>query len=103
MPTRCAGAAPGLAIHGIMTKSSSRSTANHGNRHYQCWAVEKEGHVLDILVQRHCDKAAVNTFFRKLLKGCQDVPRVIIIDQLKCYGAAKRAILPSVEHRPHRL
>jgi putative transposase len=39
---------------------------------------------------------------RKLLKGCQDVPRVIVTDQLKSYGAAKREILPSVEHRQHR-
>ena len=29
-------------------------------------------------------------------------PRVIITDQLRSYGAAKRAILPSVEHRQHR-
>jgi putative transposase len=63
---------------------------------------EQEGHVLDILVQRHRDKAAPKTCFRKLLKGCRDVPRVIIIDQLKWYGAATREILPSVEHRPHR-
>jgi len=30
------------------------------------------------------------------------VPRVIITDKLKSYGAAKREILPGVEHRPHR-
>jgi hypothetical protein len=30
------------------------------------------------------------------------VPRVIITDQLKSYGAAKREILPGVEHRQHR-
>ena len=102
MPTRYAGAAPGLAIHGTWTKSSSRSTANHGKRHDQCWAVEQEGHILDVLVQRQRDKAAAKTFFRKLLKGSQDVPRAIIIDQLKCDGAATREILPSVEHRPHR-
>jgi putative transposase len=30
------------------------------------------------------------------------VPRVVITDQLKSYGAALREILPSVEHRQHR-
>src|SRR5713226_70696 len=30
------------------------------------------------------------------------VPRVIITDQLKSYGAAKRELLPGVEHRQHR-
>ena len=38
----------------------------------------------------------------KLLKGCQYVPRLIIPDKLKSYGAAKREILPGVEHRQRR-
>jgi len=41
-------------------------------------------------------------FFRKLLKGLQYVPRVMITDKLKSYGAAKREILPGVEHRQSR-
>jgi putative transposase len=30
------------------------------------------------------------------------VPRVIVTDRLKSYGAATREILPGVEHRQHR-
>jgi putative transposase len=71
-------------------------------RHYLWRAVDQDGHVLDILVQRRRDKQAAKRFFRKLLKGCQYVPRVIITDKLRSYGAAKRTILPSVEHRQHR-
>ena len=41
-------------------------------------------------------------FFRKLLKGLKYVPRVIITDKLKSYGAAKREMLPSVEHHQHK-
>src|SRR6516165_3146526 len=41
-------------------------------------------------------------FFRKLLKGLQYVPRVMITDKLKSYGAAKRDILPGVDHRQSR-
>jgi putative transposase len=55
-----------------------------------------------ILVQRRRDKRAAKKFFHKLLKGLAYVPRVIITDKLKSYGAAKREILPGVEHRQHR-
>jgi putative transposase len=73
-----------------------------GTRHYLWRAVDQDGHILDILVQRRRDKHAAKTFFRKLLKGCQYVPRVIVTDKLASYGAAKRELLPSVEHRQHR-
>src|SRR4029453_9393948 len=41
-------------------------------------------------------------FFRTLLKGLQDVPRVLITEKLKSYGAAKRERLPGGEHRQVR-
>jgi putative transposase len=73
-----------------------------GERHYLWRAVDQDGHILDILVQRRRDKTAAKKFFRKLLKTCRYTPRVIITDKLKSYGAAKREMLPSVEHRQHR-
>jgi hypothetical protein len=48
------------------------------------------------------EKQAAKKFFRKLLKGCTYVPRVLITDKLASYGAAKREVLPSVEHRQIR-
>ncbi len=74
----------------------------HGKTAYLWRAVDQHGTVLDILVQSRRNKAAAKKFFRKLLKGCQYVPRVIITDKLASYGAAKREILPSVEHRQHK-
>jgi putative transposase len=74
----------------------------NGVRHYLWRAVDQDGHVLDILVQRRRDKHAAKRFFRKLLKGCRYVPRVIITDKLKSYGAAKQEMLPGVEHRQPR-
>jgi putative transposase len=71
-------------------------------RHYLWRAVDPDGHVLDILVQRRRNKKAAKKFFRKLLKGLRYVPRVIITDKLKSYGAAKPEVLPGVEHRQHR-
>ncbi len=73
-----------------------------GKKHYLWRAVDQDGNVLDILVQSRRNKQAANRFFRKLLKGLQYVPRVIITDKLKSYGAAKREILPGVEHRQHK-
>jgi putative transposase len=73
-----------------------------GEHHYLWRAVDQEGNVLDILVQRRRDKRAAKKFFRKLLKGLSYVPRVIVTNKLKSYGAAKREILPGVEHRQHR-
>ena len=63
---------------------------------------DQDGNVLDILVQRRRDKHAAKQLFRALLKELAYVPRVIITDQLKSYGAAKREMLPRVEHRQHR-
>jgi putative transposase len=74
----------------------------NGACHYLWRAVDQDGHVLDILVQRRRDRKAAKKFFRKLLKGLTYVPRMIITDKLASYGAAKREILPSVEHRQHR-
>jgi putative transposase len=71
-------------------------------RHYLWRAVDQDGHVLDILVQRRRNKVAAKKFFRKLLKGLKYVPRVLVTDKLKSYEAAKQEILPSVEHRQHR-
>jgi putative transposase len=74
----------------------------NGKRHYLWRAVDQDGNVLDILVRRRRNKHAAKKFFRTLLKSLRYVPRVIITDKLQSYGAAKRAILPGVEHRQSR-
>ncbi len=70
----------------------------NGATHYLWRAVDQDGTVLDILVQRRRNTAAAKKFFRKVLKGLRYVPRVIITDKLASYSAAKREALPSVEH-----
>ena len=74
----------------------------NGTTYYLWRAVDQFGNVLDILVTDKRDATAAKRFFRKLLKGCQYVPRVIISDKWVSYGAAKRELLPSVEHRQHK-
>jgi len=58
--------------------------------------------VLDILVQSRRSAKAAKRFFRKLLKGLQYTPPVLVTDKLRSYPAAKRKILPGVEHRQSR-
>jgi putative transposase len=74
----------------------------NGKTHSLWRAVDQDGNVLDILVQSRRSKQAAKRFFRKLLKGLQYVPRVIITDTLKSYNAAKRDIWPGVEHQQQK-
>jgi len=77
-------------------------SAINGVQHFLWRAVDQDGNVLAILVQRRRNKAAAKKFFRTLLKGLHDGPRVVSTDKLARDGAARRAVLPSIEHRRHR-
>ncbi len=61
----------------------------------------RTGNVLDLLVHARRDALAARKFFRKLLNGLPYIPRVVITDTLASDAAAKRAVLPGVEHRRH--
>ncbi|MFJ1618651.1 IS6 family transposase [Streptomyces sp. NPDC088251] len=73
----------------------------NGERKYLWRAVDADGTVLDILVQSRRNKDAAQRFFRRLLKTTRTVPRVIVTDKLRSYGAAHREVMPSVERRSH--
>src|SRR5687768_3456503 len=60
-----------------------------GRRMYLWRAVDDEGEVLDILVQRRRDKAAAVKLMRKLLKKQGFAPSVLVTDKLRSYSAAK--------------
>ncbi|WP_370270874.1 IS6 family transposase [Streptomyces sp. V4I8] len=71
----------------------------NGRQRYLWRAVDQDGNVLDVLVTNRRDTAAAKRFFRRLLKGTETVPRVVVTDRLRSYGAAHREAMPSVEHR----
>ena len=73
-----------------------------GHRHYLWRAVDQDGDVLDILVQRRRNASAARRFFRKLLKGQGMEPRRIVTDKLRSYAAAHRSVMPSVVHDTRR-
>jgi transposase-like protein len=64
----------------------------NGQRLYLWRAVDSEGEVLDMLVQRGRDKAAAMKLLRKLLKRNALPPHLIVTDKLRSYGAALREL-----------
>src|ERR671926_971443 len=73
-----------------------------GKKHWLWRAVDQDGLVLDVLVQSRRDKRAATRLLRKLLKRQMRPPRGMITDKLPSYGAAKRELVPGVEHRQHK-
>ena len=59
-----------------------------GEPMYLWRAVDDEGEVLDVLVQRRRDEAAALKLMRKLLKKQRFAPGVVTTDRLRSYGAA---------------
>jgi putative transposase len=64
-----------------------------GVQHYLWRALCEDGVVLDILVQEGRDAKAAKHFFRRLLKGLQYVPQVIVTGKLRSCGVAQHQIL----------
>jgi len=73
-----------------------------GERHYLWRAVDQDGDVIDILVQRYRNARAAKRFFRKLLKEQGSKPWQLVTDKLRSYDAAHRNIMPSVNHNTER-
>ena len=73
-----------------------------GQLHYLWRAVDQDGDVIDILVQKRRNKRAAARFFRKLLRGEKATPTEIVTDKLRSYSAAKKDVMPSVPHCTRR-
>jgi putative transposase len=73
-----------------------------GQKHWLWRAVDQDGYVLDEIVQSRRDTKAAKRLLKRLLKkqGCP--PRRLVTDKLGSYAAARRQILPTIEHRSHK-
>jgi transposase-like protein len=69
-----------------------------GKRMYLWRAVDHEGEVLDMLVQRRRDKRAALRLMRKLLRKQGFVPKLLTTDRLGSYGAAFRNLRLTCPH-----
>jgi transposase-like protein len=65
-------------------------------------AVDDEGEVLDLLVQRRRGKAAAVKLMRKLMKKQGFAPDVLVTDKLRSYGAAKAELKLTARHEQGR-
>ena len=67
-------------------------------RQFWLWrAVDDEGEVLDLLVQRRRDKAAAVKLMRKLLRKQGFAPDVLVTDKLRSWRASARALAGRLE------
>jgi transposase-like protein len=75
----------------------------NGVRMFMWRAVDREGEVLDALVQKRRDKKAALKLLRKLLKNQGFVPDEIVTDGLHSYPAAMKELGCKHLHKPGRL
>jgi hypothetical protein len=69
-----------------------------GERMYLWRAVDHEGEVLDMLVQRRRDTRAALRLMHKLLKKLGFVPKLLVTDKLRSYVAAIRHLRLTCRH-----
>jgi putative transposase len=73
-----------------------------GQKHWLWRAVDQDGYVLDEVVQTRRDTKAAERLLKRLLRKQGCCPRRMITDKLGSYAAARRQVMPDVEHRLHK-
>lgn len=77
------------------------AVAKIGGRRMYIWrAVDDEGEVLDVLVQKRHNKHAALTLLRRLLRNTGVAPETIVTDKLASYRAAVKALGLRQRHYP---
>jgi len=69
-----------------------------GKQHYLWRAVDQDGEIVDVYLQKRRDGAAAKRFFKRLLKKHGVEPRKIVTDKLRSYGVAQRELIPDTIH-----
>jgi len=69
-----------------------------GKQHYLWRAVDQDGEIVDVFLQKRRDGAAAKRFFKRLLKKHHNEPRKIVTDKLRSYGVAHRELIPDTIH-----
>ncbi len=73
-----------------------------GRKHWLWRAVDQDGYVLDEILQSRRSTKAAKRLLVRLMKKQGTALKRIITDKLPSYGAARREIMPGVEHRFHK-
>ena len=69
-----------------------------GIQHYLWRAVDQDGEIVDVFLQRRRDGRAAKRFFKRLLNRHRNEPRKIVTDKLRSYGVAHRELIPDTIH-----
>lgn len=67
----------------------------------QCYlwrAVDQDGEIVDVFLQKRRDGKAAKCFFKRLLRKNKGEPRKIVTDKLRSYGVAHRELIPEAIH-----
>ena len=67
-------------------------------QHYLWRAVDQDGEVVDVFLQKWRDGAAAKQFFKRFLKQNRQRPRKIVTDKLRSYGVAHTELMADVIH-----
>lgn len=70
----------------------------NGKQYYLWRAVDQDGEVVDVFLQKHRDGAAAKRFFKRLLRSHCGEPRKIVTDKLRSYDVAHREFIPESIH-----
>jgi putative transposase len=65
-----------------------------GKQHYLWRAVDQDGEVVDVFLQKKRDGKAAKRFLERILKKHKGEPRKIVTDKLRSYGVAHRDLIP---------
>src|ERR1700677_910971 len=76
--------------------------AINGKKHWLWRAADRDGFVLDALVQSRRDRRAAERLLRKLIRKQARAPRVLVTDKLGSYSAARTDMGMKFEHRQHK-
>ena len=69
-----------------------------GKQHYLWRAVDQDGEVVDVYLQKRRDGDTAKRFFKRLLRKHSNEPRKIVTDKLRSYGVAHRELIPDTIH-----
>jgi putative transposase len=69
-----------------------------GERHYLCRAVDQDGEVVDVFLQKRLDGKAAKRLFKRLLHKHKAEPHKIVTDKLRSYNVAHRKLILDTIH-----
>ncbi|MEK1948526.1 MAG: DDE-type integrase/transposase/recombinase, partial [Ensifer adhaerens] len=88
---------------GVKFPRATRLAVRINGRKGCLWrAVDQDGYVLDEIAPVRRNTRAASRLLTRLMKKQGIVPRRMITDKLRSYEAARRQVMPGVEHRSHK-